>query len=92
MITSAQIAAAEAVQLAAAHDGSDQVRLVAGPGTGKSSVIEKRVCWLIANGVPATDKTTSPFRADAAIVLPSDEKARIGSADSQANCPNSLSS
>lgn len=50
-ITPAQIAAAEAVQHAAAHDGSSQVRLVAGPGTGKSAAIEKRVCRLIAQGV-----------------------------------------
>ncbi len=50
-ITPAQIAAAEAVQHTAAHDGSSQVRLVAGPGTGKSAAIEKRVCWLIAQGV-----------------------------------------
>jgi hypothetical protein len=49
-ITPDQIAAAEAVQLAAAHDDSPSVRLVAGPGTGKSSAIEARVCWLLANG------------------------------------------
>jgi superfamily I DNA/RNA helicase len=52
-ITPAQIAAAEAVQEAAAHDGSAQVRLVAGPGTGKSATIEERACWLISQGVPA---------------------------------------
>lgn len=51
-ITPTQIAAAQAVQHAAAHDPSNQVRLVAGPGTGKSSVIEERVSWLLGNGVP----------------------------------------
>ena len=42
-ITDAQIAAAEAVQHAAAHDTAVQVRLVAGPGTGKSSSIRERL-------------------------------------------------
>jgi DNA helicase II / ATP-dependent DNA helicase PcrA len=50
-----QIAAAEAVQHAAAHDASDQVRVVAGPGTGKSSAVEERVRWLVADrGVDAS--------------------------------------
>ena len=44
-----QIAAAEAVQHAAAHDASSQVRVVAGPGTGKSSAVEERVRWLISD-------------------------------------------
>jgi superfamily I DNA/RNA helicase len=48
-----QIAAAEVVQHAAAHDEAPCVRLVAGPGTGKSSSIEERVCWLLSQGVPA---------------------------------------
>src|SRR5258708_3214628 len=46
-ITPAQIAAAQAVQHAAAHDPSAQVRLVAGPGSGKSAAIEERICWLL---------------------------------------------
>jgi ATP-dependent DNA helicase UvrD/PcrA len=50
-ITPDQIAAAEAVQNAAAQDSQAQVRLVAGPGTGKSQAIEARVRWLIAHGV-----------------------------------------
>lgn len=49
-ITPQQVQAAEAIQHAAAHDGSSQVRLVAGPGTGKSFSIEERVCWLLAQG------------------------------------------
>jgi len=53
MITDDQRASAQAVQHAAAHDPSPQVRLVAGPGTGKSYAIEERVCWLLAKGVPS---------------------------------------
>jgi len=53
MITPAQIAAAEAVQHAAAHDPSHHVRLIAGPGTGKSSAIEARVRWLLTQNIPA---------------------------------------
>ena len=45
------VQAAQAVQEAAAHAGQAQVRLVAGPGTGKSSTIEERVCWLLREGV-----------------------------------------
>ncbi len=52
-ITAAQIAVAEAVQHAAAHDVSAQVRLVAGPGAGKSAAIEERVRWLLNQGVGA---------------------------------------
>jgi DNA helicase II / ATP-dependent DNA helicase PcrA len=63
-ITPAQIAAAEAVQHAAAQDTSTTVRLVAGPGTGKSSAIEERVCWLIRENVePETIYAVSFTRA-----------------------------
>jgi DNA helicase-2/ATP-dependent DNA helicase PcrA len=41
------IAEAEAAQHRAAHDPSEHVRVVAGPGTGKSATIEERVCWLL---------------------------------------------
>jgi hypothetical protein len=44
-----QTAAAEAAQHAAAYDGRDRVRVVAGPGTGKSSTVEERVRWLLAD-------------------------------------------
>ncbi|HEV3304693.1 MAG TPA: ATP-dependent helicase, partial [Planctomycetaceae bacterium] len=50
-ITGPQIAAAEAIQHAAAHDASTRVRLVAGPGTGKSCSIEGRICWLLGQGI-----------------------------------------
>lgn len=46
-----QKTAAQTVQHAAAHDQSPQVRLLAGPGTGKSSSIEERVHWLLTDGV-----------------------------------------
>lgn len=49
-ITAAQKALAEQRQWAAARDGAPQVRLVAGPGTGKSHTIEKRVADLLSNG------------------------------------------
>jgi len=49
-ITAVQKAQAEQRQWAAARDGAPQVRLVAGPGTGKSHTIEKRVADLLSNG------------------------------------------
>lgn len=51
-LTAQQIAAAQAIQHVAAHDASPQIRLVAGPGTGKSHCIEERVRWLLAAGIP----------------------------------------
>lgn len=49
-ITTAQKALAEKNQWSAARDGAPQVRLVAGPGTGKTHTIEKRVADLLNNG------------------------------------------
>ena len=49
-ISQAQIAVAEKAQWHAAKDAAVQVRLIAGPGTGKSSVIERRVADLLNNG------------------------------------------
>lgn len=37
-------------QMAAAHQTAKLTRLIAGPGTGKSFVIEERVRWLLAKG------------------------------------------
>lgn len=48
-----ELAAASAAQHSAATDPSPHVRVIAGPGTGKSQTIEQRVCWLLDNGVPA---------------------------------------
>jgi DNA helicase-2/ATP-dependent DNA helicase PcrA len=49
-ITNAQKQAAEQRQWTAARDSAPQVRLVAGPGSGKSRTIEKRVAELLTNG------------------------------------------
>lgn len=48
-ITAYQKQQAKHVQDNAAHDLNGAVRLVAGPGSGKSFVIEERVSWLIQN-------------------------------------------
>ncbi|MEK6701746.1 MAG: ATP-dependent helicase [Planctomycetota bacterium] len=52
-ITQAQKQHAEQQQAAAACDPAPQVRLLAGPGTGKSKTIEKRVVHLLGQGVAA---------------------------------------
>src|SRR3989304_1686284 len=49
-ITAAQKTLAEQQQWTAARDRASQVRLVAGPGTGKTLTIEKRVADLLTNG------------------------------------------
>ncbi|GIL06877.1 MAG: DNA helicase [Betaproteobacteria bacterium] len=65
-LTPAQVRAAQAVQHAAAHDPRQHVRVVAGPGTGKSSAIEERVRWLLSQGVqPAAIYAVSFTRASA---------------------------
>jgi len=51
-ITAQQIINAQANQNAAAHEKNTPVRLIAGPGTGKSFTIQERVNWLLQNGVP----------------------------------------
>src|SRR5712691_7128238 len=72
-ITPGQTQAAIAVQHAAAHDTSAQVRLIAGPGTGKSYSIEERVCWLLGQAVqPRAIAVVSFTRASA-----TDLRARI---------------
>lgn len=68
-ITPQQVQVAEAVQRAAAHDAAQQVRLVAGPGTGKSYSIEERVCALIDQGVRAQAISVVSFTRAAAIEL-----------------------
>lgn len=50
-ITTAQKAAADAQQAAAAQDSAPQIRLLAGPGTGKTGTIIKRVLHLLSQGV-----------------------------------------
>ena len=55
------VGAAQAVQEAAAHARQAQVRLVAGPGTGKSSAIERRVCWLLTEELNPADIAVVSF-------------------------------
>ena len=63
-LTSVQKEQAEKYQIAAAEDQAQQIRLIAGPGTGKSSVIEKRVAYLLSKGVlPNNIYVTSFTRA-----------------------------
>ncbi len=49
-ITESQKKTAEAKQIAAAQDNTAQIRLIAGPGTGKSRTIEFRVSKLLDSG------------------------------------------
>lgn len=64
--TPAQLTAETARQHEAAHRSEPQVRLVAGPGTGKSSTIEERVRWLLqANISPEQIAVVSFTRASA---------------------------
>jgi DNA helicase II / ATP-dependent DNA helicase PcrA len=66
-ITPPQILSAQGAQHAAAHDGAQKIRLLAGPGTGKSSSIEKRVHWLLSNGTEPDQIVAVSFtRASAA--------------------------
>src|SRR3984893_8848893 len=68
-ITPQQIQAAEMTQRAAAHDGAQQIRLVAGPGTGKSFSIEERVCWLLTQGIQPRAVTVVSFTRASSIEL-----------------------
>lgn len=74
---------AEQLQMAAATSGSPQVRVVAGPGTGKSRCIEERVGFLIRQGInPATIAAVSFTNASAR-----DLKDRIEEYAQQQNLP-----
>ena len=62
-----QVEAAGAIQKVAASDSADGVRVVAGPGTGKSFTIEERVCWLLNHEIAADAIAAVSFtRASAA--------------------------
>jgi len=65
-ITPVQIQVAQTAQHSAAHDDAPQVRLLAGPGTGKSSSIEERVHWLLSNGTPPNQIVAVSFTRAAA--------------------------
>jgi DNA helicase-2/ATP-dependent DNA helicase PcrA len=64
--TPLQVQAAQTAQHSAAHDIAPQVRLLAGPGTGKSSSIEERVHWLLSNGTPPSQIVAVSFTRAAA--------------------------
>ena len=51
-IRAEDIRAAEDIQFAAARAAEAQVRLIAGPGSGKSSTIEERIRWLLETRIP----------------------------------------
>jgi DNA helicase II / ATP-dependent DNA helicase PcrA len=53
-ITPAQTAQAEQHEWQAARDPADAIRLIAGPGTGKSATIERRVAHVLNNGSNAS--------------------------------------
>ncbi len=73
-LTQAQIQAAQAVQYAAAHDQAQQVRLVAGPGTGKSSAIEERVRWLTGCAGIVSCRRSSTLRVSDLLEAPKDNQ------------------
>lgn len=70
-ITQLQQAAAQAIQNVAARDPRNQVRLLAGPGTGKSAAIEERVNWLLSEGAAADQIVVVSFTRAAACDLES---------------------
>ena len=63
------VKSAERVQDAAANDASRHIRLVAGPGTGKSKVIEKRLGWLLDKDVPPRQIFVTSFTRTSSIDL-----------------------
>jgi DNA helicase II / ATP-dependent DNA helicase PcrA len=66
-----QIVAAGEAQRAAAVDDTARVRVVAGPGTGKSFTIEQRVCWLLEQGVETSAIAAVSFTRASALDLQS---------------------
>ena len=65
-ITAQQILVAQQQQFLAARDLNPRVRLIAGPGTGKSRCLEERVDYLLSTGVlPAQIFVISFTRASA---------------------------
>lgn len=68
-ITAAQRNEAEQRQWTAAQDAAQQVRLVAGPGTGKSKTIEKRVAHVLDAGATAENVYVISFTVATAAEL-----------------------
>lgn len=61
-----EVTGAEAAQHAAAHDEAEHVRVVAGPGTGKSATVEERACWMLERGIRPSDIAVVSFTRAAA--------------------------
>jgi hypothetical protein len=59
----------EGSMLDAVVELAQQIRLVAGPGTGKSFSIEERVCWLLGQGIPPRAITVVSFTRASSIEL-----------------------
>ena len=84
IFTPDQISQAKIQQDNAAHDEHDKVRLIAGPGTGKSHTIQERVAWLLKNGTnPEAIFVVSFTRASAL-----DLRIRIRDYCQENGCPN----
>jgi len=64
-ITDVQKEEATAQQNNAAHDENQIIRLIAGPGTGKTQTIQERVAWLLQQVDPASIYVVSFTRATA---------------------------
>ena len=83
-ITQQQKDFATANQNAVAHEQNSPIRLIAGPGTGKSFTIQERTNWLLQNGVsPETTFVISFTRASSL-----DLKTRVHEYCRQQGCPN----
>jgi DNA helicase-2/ATP-dependent DNA helicase PcrA len=81
-ITPAQRNAAEQQQWTAAQDAARRVRLVAGPGTGKSKTIEKRVAHILNGGADPRNVYVISFTVAAS----SDLRQRIASFCANLTC------
>jgi len=86
-ITPQQVQAAETVQRAAAREAAIQVRLIAGPGTGKSYSIEERVSWLLGQGIPPRSIAVVSFTRASSVEL----RSRIHTYCSSQNQNNGIS-
>lgn len=83
-ITNQQKTNAQVSQDIAAHEQNPRVRLIAGPGTGKSFTIQERVNWLLHNGVPPETIYVISFTRASAFDL----QQRVHRYCLQQGCPN----
>ena len=68
-ITDEQKALAKIEQDIAAHDENPIIRLLAGPGTGKSHTIQERIFWLLSEGNSARNIYVVSFTRASALDL-----------------------